>query len=391
MEPAPAAPKSPSGSGSLLSLALSKTIRTELATKDGGYDSSENEDGPGGLKSQPDSPIVKPGGLLKTWSFSAIQDLSVTASPERQTPDRKRGSAKSRFGPSATAASTTNASPMHAEAGASDSVQQGGEHATKRATIASWDGLRHPGASDLSSTDDTDTESSQPVIIRDRGSSRWSMPAPAPAMKPTWSSPNLRGIDVSGASSSAGQLVAASARARSFRRFKTCYTVGKVLGTGGFAVVRECMCTRTGERFAVKIMNVGKEEDDGDEEMSREEIINELALMQRLSHPNIINVHEFFLTETKCYIVMDLLSGPELMDALEEHGEYTEADVKKIMSSLIDAISYMHMQRITHRDLKLENLVLARKNDLSSVTIVDFGTHEMSGLVEQRVSACGAL
>jgi len=61
------------------------------------------------------------------------------------------------------------------------------------------------------------------------------------------------------------------------------------------------------------------------------------------------------------------------------------------MSSLIDAISYMHMQRITHRDLKLENLVLARKNDLSSVTIVDFGTNEMSGLVEQRVLACGAL
>lgn len=255
-----------------------------------------------------------------------------------------------------------------------EAAQQGDQ---ARASRLRWKGLRHPGASDLDlSSTDNDTDTEPAAAERARGAAP---PARAGGMKPTWgSSPNLRGIDV--ASSSTGHL--AAARARSFRRFKTCYTVGKVLGTGGFAVVRECMCTRTGERFAVKIMNVGKEEEEGgaagEDEMSRAEIINELALMQRLSHPNIINVHEFFLTETKCYIVMDLLTGPELMDALEEHGEYTEREVKEIMRSLIDAISYMHQQRITHRDLKLENLVLARKNDLSSVTIVDFGARAPS-------------
>ena len=52
---------------------------------------------------------------------------------------------------------------------------------------------------------------------------------------------------------------------------------------------------------------------------------------------------------------MDLLEGPELMQALQTRDKYTEADVRLIMSSLLDAVAYMHMKGVTHRDLKLEN------------------------------------
>eukprot|EP00951_Prasinocladus_malaysianus_P021890 scaffold181908_cov26-Prasinocladus_malaysianus.AAC.1 len=56
-----------------------------------------------------------------------------------------------------------------------------------------------------------------------------------------------------------------------------------------------------------------------------------------------------------------------------EAGSYTEADARTVMAALMDAISYMHEMGITHRDLKLENCVLATPGDLSSVVIVDFG------------------
>ena len=44
-----------------------------------------------------------------------------------------------------------------------------------------------------------------------------------------------------------------------------------------------------------------------------------------------------------------------------------------IARQLLDALAYMHLNNVTHRDLKLENLLLARPNDISSVVIADFG------------------
>lgn len=107
---------------------------------------------------------------------------------------------------------------------------------------------------------------------------------------------------------------------------------------------------------------------------------------------------------------MDLMSGPELMDHLLQVGVYTENDVKVgcpvaessvsifarakgyiqtrisalffnfqvIMGHLFDAVSHMHSHNIVHRDLKLENLVLRKPDDLSTVAIVDFGLAKVS-------------
>lgn len=128
----------------------------------------------------------------------------------------------------------------------------------------------------------------------------------------------------------------------------------------------------------------GDSEDEDDQHMTLREISNELHLMCQLNHPNIVRAQEFFIQDGQCLIVMQLLEGPELMDALVEvghkngkedgeTGSYTESDARTVMGALFDAIAYMHETGITHRDLKLENLVLARPGDLSSVTIVDFG------------------
>lgn len=58
------------------------------------------------------------------------------------------------------------------------------------------------------------------------------------------------------------------------------------------------------------------------------------------------------------------------MDALKElGGRYHEEDAKALMQRLLDAVHYMHLNGVVHRDLKLENLILKRKGDLSSVTV----------------------
>ena len=69
--------------------------------------------------------------------------------------------------------------------------------------------------------------------------------------------------------------------------------------------------------------------------------------VQRLDHEHIVKIEEYFINDGKCYIVMELLEGPELMDEVYSAGEggrYTEADVKVIMAKLLDAVAYMHLQ-----------------------------------------------
>lgn len=70
---------------------------------------------------------------------------------------------------------------------------------------------------------------------------------------------------------------------------------------------------------------------------------------------------------------MELLQGPVLLDALLAMGKYTESDTKLIMERLLDAVAYMHLMGVVHRDIKLENLVLKQAGVLESVTVVDFG------------------
>ncbi|KAK3237193.1 hypothetical protein CYMTET_52709, partial [Cymbomonas tetramitiformis] len=182
-----------------------------------------------------------------------------------------------------------------------------------------------------------------------------------------------------------------------FRPFTDEYELGDTLGTGGYAMVNVATHRATGKTYAVKIMKLNfseNEEEDG-EDMTFDEIVDcEIGLVQKLDHPNIVFLKEYFINkgtscpksyytdrddsenryyQGTCYIVMELLQGQAILDALLERGQYTEGDAKIIFGRLLDAISYMHLHNVVHRDLKLENMVLRDDNDLASVVLVDFG------------------
>jgi len=189
--------------------------------------------------------------------------------------------------------------------------------------------------------------------------------------------------------------------------FNDRYEVGETMGKGGFAVVRKARHKESNEIIAVKTISIKEvlesdddskkskvdgssdessdDEDDSDdsdsdefEAMTSEEVLNELALMQRLSsHPHIVTIREFFTEQNGAviHVVMDLLKGQELEDAVAEqpNGRFPEHIAKKIMHQLIDAVAFMHTKGVIHRDLKLENIVLKEKDDFDTATIVDFG------------------
>ncbi|XP_037543887.1 serine/threonine-protein kinase DCLK1 isoform X2 [Nematolebias whitei] len=147
-----------------------------------------------------------------------------------------------------------------------------------------------------------------------------------------------------------------------------CYKVGRMLGDGNFAVVRECVELSTGREYALKIINKGKCR--GKEHM----IQNEVAILRRVKHPNIVLLIEELDTYNELYLVMELVKGGDLFDAITSANRYTERDASGMLYNLANAIKYLHSLNIVHRDIKPENLLVYEHADGSkSLKLGDFG------------------
>ena len=141
------------------------------------------------------------------------------------------------------------------------------------------------------------------------------------------------------------------------------YRLGGVLGSGGFATVRQATRRRTSEVYACKIMGLpGIGEYVPDTENSREDIFKEIEILCGLDHKNIVGLLEFYFDHQSVYLVSELLKGGELLDAVLDNTEgYSEDVARSCFRQLMEGISYLHSQNVAHRDLKLENLLLVNK------------------------------
>ncbi|XP_029167612.1 calcium/calmodulin-dependent protein kinase type 1-like isoform X2 [Nylanderia fulva] len=161
------------------------------------------------------------------------------------------------------------------------------------------------------------------------------------------------------------------------------YVLKDLLGTGAFSEVRLAESKeKPGQMFAVKIIDKkalkGKEDS----------LENEIKVLRRLTHPNIVQLLETFEDKHKVYLVMELVTGGELFDRIVEKGSYTEKDASGLIRQVLEAVDYMHEQGVVHRDLKPENLLYYSADEDSKIMISDFGLSKMedSGIM---ATACG--
>ena len=168
------------------------------------------------------------------------------------------------------------------------------------------------------------------------------------------------------------------------------FSLGKTLGTGGFAVVKHATHARTGETYAVKVMSISVNPE-LDEGMTIEEIADEIRLTMSLAHPQVVRVYDFYQTKKHVYVVMEFLRGGELLDAVMNLGHYSESNAATIMKQIFTGLVRVHEQNITHRDLKLENIILAEEGNLSSLRIADFGLARRMKTARGKLTAqCGS-
>ncbi|KAJ8506090.1 hypothetical protein OPV22_006976 [Ensete ventricosum] len=144
------------------------------------------------------------------------------------------------------------------------------------------------------------------------------------------------------------------------------YELGRTLGEGSFAKVKYARDVRTGNSFAIKILDK--------QQVLRhkmvEQIKREISTMKLIKHPNVVQIYEVMASKTKIYIVLEFVDGGELFDKIANHGKLKEDEARRYFQQLINAVDYCHSRGVYHRDLKPENLLL---DSYGTLKVSDFG------------------
>jgi serine/threonine protein kinase len=101
-------------------------------------------------------------------------------------------------------------------------------------------------------------------------------------------------------------------------------------------------------------------------------IDNEMRIMKDLRHPNIVEFVEYHDQGDYLYIIMEFVRHGDLQGYLNQHGSLKEPDAKILARQILSALSYLHRMKITHRDIKPDNILIADTNPLT-VKLSDFG------------------
>ena len=167
------------------------------------------------------------------------------------------------------------------------------------------------------------------------------------------------------------------------------YTIIKELGAGSFATVHLVKHNISGSIRAMKAI----QKESNDDENNEEEIINEINILMKMDHPNIVKIFEFYNSETHYYLITEYCEGGSLFDLINNNdGPFTEIQASYIMHQLFSVVNYCHKMKIIHRDLKPENILINKnENGFVKIKVCDFGTSLMFNRGEIQDKIVGSI
>jgi serine/threonine protein kinase len=160
------------------------------------------------------------------------------------------------------------------------------------------------------------------------------------------------------------------------------FEILELLGHGGMGAVYKARQPTLDRLVALKILPPQPSGDSG----FADRFTREARALARLSHPNIVAVHEFGQAGGLNYFVMEYVEGLNLRQ-LEQAGKLSAREALKIIPQICDALQFAHDEGIVHRDIKPENVMLDKKG---RVKIADFGLARIMGREPEDLRLTGA-
>jgi len=157
-----------------------------------------------------------------------------------------------------------------------------------------------------------------------------------------------------------------------------------VVGKGSFGKVNLCLHKLTGKLLAMKSLPIQYLSTKG----NKDKFYNEIEMLRMLKHKNVIRLYETFKAKNLLIIVLELCGGGNLLDYIKKRKTIAEPVAKIAFKQILEAVAYCHSKGITHRDIKLENILI---NEEGEIKLCDFGVSKRFTKGELLNERCGTL
>jgi len=151
---------------------------------------------------------------------------------------------------------------------------------------------------------------------------------------------------------------------------------GQLIGQGAYGKVYECLNLENGQLHAVKHVKLAGSTSQIEKQVSL--LQKEISLLKSLSHKNIVKYLHAEITESKngVYIIMEYVSGGSIRHLLDKFGKFEENLVRLYTKQILEGLSFLHSNRIIHRDIKSANLLVTQRGNIK---LSDFGASKRLG------------
>ena len=147
------------------------------------------------------------------------------------------------------------------------------------------------------------------------------------------------------------------------------YMVGKVVGVGSYGKVRAAWHRLTCAKVAIKTYDKAKLKDPA----HWKRVHSEIKIMEQISHPRIARMYEAVETPKRMHLIMECLDGGNLCSYVKSKKRLSEDESSRIFFQILQAIEHLHLLGVTHRDVKLENVLFVDSKDCKDIKLIDFG------------------
>ncbi len=148
------------------------------------------------------------------------------------------------------------------------------------------------------------------------------------------------------------------------------YRIVRFISSGGFGCTYEAEHTMLHKRVAIKEFAPKNYCDEDLLHKLRKKFLEEAVAISQMHHPNIVHVNDTFQENGTAYYVMDFIDGRSLSDMVNARGHLSEAEAKKYILQVADALKYVHSLNRLHLDVKPANIMIDSRGD---AILIDFG------------------